>query len=90
MVCDNAGWHQTGGRLRVPDNITLLPLPPYAPQLNPIENVWAYLRGNHLNRRVWESYDAIVDACCAGWNAFITDSSRVASITQRKWAAVKI
>ena len=53
LVCDGAGWHQTGGRLRVPENITLLPLPSYSPQLNPIETVWAYLRGNFLNRRVW-------------------------------------
>src|SRR6187399_1746756 len=42
LICDGAGWHQTGGRLRVPDNITLLPLPPYSPELNPMENVWHY------------------------------------------------
>src|SRR4029077_20595454 len=53
VVCDKAGWHQTGRRLRVPDNITLLPLPSYAPELNPMENVWEYLRGNKLSRLVW-------------------------------------
>jgi hypothetical protein len=52
LVCDGAGWHQTGGRLIVPDNITLLPLPPYAPELNPMENVWEYLRANKLSRLV--------------------------------------
>jgi len=88
LVCDGAGWHQTGGRLRVPDNISLLPLPSYSPQLNPIENVWAYLRANHLNKSVWDSYDAIVDACCRAWNAFITDVDRVASVTRRVWASV--
>ncbi len=46
VVCDGAGWHQQGQRLCVPDNITLLPLPPYSPELNPIENIWDYLRGN--------------------------------------------
>ena len=46
VVCDRAGWHQSGGRLRVPHNITLLPFPPYAPELNPMENIWDYLRGN--------------------------------------------
>ena len=51
LVCDGAGWHRTGGRLMVPDNVSLLPLPGYAPELNPIETVWAYLRGNHLNIR---------------------------------------
>ncbi len=88
LVCDGAGWHQTGGRLRVPDNISLLPLPSYSPQLNPIENVWAFLRANHLNQRVWDSYDAIVEACCRAWTAFITDVDRVASVTRRVWASV--
>jgi hypothetical protein len=55
LVCDGAGWHQPGERLIVPDNITLLPLPAYAPELNPMENVWDYLRGNKLNSLVWES-----------------------------------
>lgn len=66
--------------LRVPDNISLLPLPSYSPQLNPIENVWAFLRTNHLNKSVWDSYDEIVDACCRAWNAFIADVDRVASV----------
>ena len=88
LVCDGAGWHQTGGRLRIPDNITLLPLPSYSPQLNPVENVWAYLRGNQLNRRVWDSYDEIVDACCTAWNAFVNDTTQLKSITERSWATV--
>ena len=46
VVLDGAGWHQTGGRLRVPANISLLHLPPYLPELNPVENVWEYLREN--------------------------------------------
>jgi hypothetical protein len=46
LICDGAGWHQRGKRLVVPDNVTLLTLPPYTPELNPMENVWDYLRGN--------------------------------------------
>ena len=46
LICDGAGWHQSNERLAVPSNVTLLRLPPYAPELNPIENVWEYLRGN--------------------------------------------
>ncbi len=45
VVCDGAGWHQRGGKLKVPDNVTLLSLPPYSPELNCMENVWDYLRG---------------------------------------------
>lgn len=88
LVCDGAGWHQTGLRLSVPDNVTLLRLPPYAPELNPIENVWEYLRGNKLSRSVWESYDDIVEACCVAWNWLIADTDRVSSITTREWASV--
>ena len=55
LVCDGAGWHQTGGRLRVPGNITLLHLPPYSPELNPVENVWEYLRANKLSNSVFDT-----------------------------------
>ena len=44
LTCDGAGWHQPGGELVVPDNIVLLRLPPYSPELNPMENVWDYLQ----------------------------------------------
>ena len=88
LVCDGAGWHQTGGQSVVPDNVTLLPLPSRLPQLNPIENVWVYLQGNVLNRCVWDSYDEIVETCCTTWNAFIGDTARIRSITERTWATV--
>ena len=53
LTCDGAGWHQPGGALVVPDNIVLLRLPPYSPELNPMENVWDYLRQNKLCALVW-------------------------------------
>jgi transposase len=90
LIVDGAGWHRPGGALKIPDNITLIPLPPYCPELNPIENVWAYLRGNKLSITVWETYEAIVDACCKAWNFFINDPDRVTSVTRQKWATVNI
>ena len=90
VVCDGAGWHQPGKRLSVPDNITLLPLPPYAPELNPIENVWDYLRGNKLSRRVWQSYEAIVAACKDAWLFLIADPARIDSIAHQAWAWVNL
>ena len=45
-----------------------LPLPPYAPELNPMENVWELMRGNFLSHCVWDGYDAILEACCDAWN----------------------
>jgi hypothetical protein len=90
LVCDGAGWHQQGGRLRVPNNITMLPLPPYAPELNPMENVWGYLRPNKLCRLVWDGYGAIVAACKDGWDFLINDPARITSIGTRSWAWVNV
>jgi hypothetical protein len=90
LVWDGAGWHQPGGKLRVPDNITLLPLPPYAPELNPMENVWEYLRANKLSRLVWDSYEAIVAACKEAWRFLVDDPARIVSIGSRTWACVNV
>jgi transposase len=86
LVCDGAGWHQRGGGLQVPENITLLTLPPYSPEANPMENVWDYLRQNKLCSLVWNTYDEIVEACAAAWNWLIADPDRIRSIGSREWA----
>jgi hypothetical protein len=86
VVLDGAGWHQTGGRLVVPNNLALLHSPPYSPELNPVENVWQYLRQNFLGNRVFVSYEAILDACCDARNALMALPDRIRSITQRDWA----
>jgi hypothetical protein len=88
VVCDGAGWHQRGKRLRIPDNITLLSLPPYSPELNPMENIWDYLRGNKLSMRVWDSYDAILAACKDAWLFLVGDRARIDTIAYRSWAWV--
>ena len=50
------------------DNITLVPLPPRSPELNPVENIWQFMRDKWLSNRVFTSYDDIVDHCCEAWN----------------------
>lgn len=87
LILDGAGWHGSAA-LVVPDNLSLLTLPPYSPELNPVENVWAYLRANKLAISVFESYNDIVDACCNAWNFFANDPKAIASITSRSWAEV--
>jgi len=72
VTLDGAGWHQQGGKLKLPQNISLLPLPPYSPELNPVENVWQFLKQNYLANRVFENYDAVVDACCDAWNKLVS------------------
>lgn len=90
VVTDGAGWHGANA-LRVPENITIVTLPPYAPELNPVENIWAYLRANRLAISVFDKYDDIVARCCDAWNFFANDPSRVRSITEREYArAVRI
>nr|WP_280952090.1 transposase [Sinorhizobium sp. BJ1] len=88
LVLDGAGWH-CAEDLIIPDNLTLLHLPPYAPELNPVENIWESLRKNKLAITVFDGYDDIVDKCYQSWNFFANDKSVVASITSRKWAQVK-
>ena len=89
VVADGAGYHHKAA-IRIPDNITLIKLPPYSPELNPIENVWAYLRSNRLAISVFETYDDIVARCCDAWNFFANDTATVRSITTREYAkAVK-
>lgn len=85
VVVDRAGWHGADA-LVVPGNITLLPLPAAAPELNPQENVWEWLRKNKLALRVFDGYNHIVDACCQAWNDFLADPETVASVTRREWA----
>ena len=87
LVLDGAGYH-IAAALTIPENVTLVRLPPYAPELNPIENVWEYLRGNKLAITVFDEDDDIVDKTCDAWNFFEQDPTRIASITTRTWATV--
>ena len=85
VLMDRAGWHTTG-KLKVPRNITIILLPSRSPELNPVENIWQYMRQNWLSNRVFPSYGAILDAGCEAWNRLINDPERITSIGMRKWA----
>jgi hypothetical protein len=66
-LLDQAGWPLSSG-LVIPANITFLPLPAKCPELNPVENVWQFMRGNGLSNRSFKSYDDILNHCCFAWN----------------------
>ena len=85
LLLDQAGWH-TSSKLAVPDNITLVPIPPRSPELNPVENVWQFIRDNWLSNRVFRNYDDIVAHCCESWNKLMDQPWRIASIGRRTWA----
>ncbi|MBE7158236.1 MAG: IS630 family transposase [Rhodospirillales bacterium] len=84
LLLDQAGWHMSH-RVAVPPNITLMPLPPRAPELNPVENVWQFMRQNWLSNRVFTSYRDIVDHCCHAWNRLVDQPWRIMSIGLRDW-----
>lgn len=60
LILDQAGWHVSKG-LKLPKGITILPLPPYSPELNPVENLWHYLRSHYLSNRTYENYDELME-----------------------------
>jgi transposase len=84
LLLDQAGWH-VSSKLKVPSNITLVPLPAKAPELNPVENVWQFMRENWLSNRVFTSYTDILDHCCDAWNKLIDQPWTIMSIGLRDW-----
>jgi transposase len=85
LILDQAGWHTTG-KLDIPSNITLLPLPRRSPELNPVENIWQFMRDNWLSNRIFQSEDEIVNICSDAWNRLIDQPWKIMSIGRRKWA----
>ena len=85
LPLDGAGRHVSPA-LAVPADLTLIHLPPYSPELNPVERVWEYLRDRWLSHRVLAGgYDAVVDAACAAWNALLAEPGRLRSLTNFPW-----
>jgi hypothetical protein len=84
VLMDRAGWH-IAGALAIPSNLTPVFLPAYSPELNAIERVWLFLRERFLSHRLWPSYDDILDACCAAWNALLDDTGRIRSLCNLDW-----
>ena len=84
LLLDRAGRHATAN-LDVPSNMTPIFLPSLAPELNPAENIWQYLRANWLSNRVFETYDAIIEAACDAWRKLIAQAATIKSIAMRAW-----
>ena len=84
MMLDQAGWHEANDLLS-PANVTLVPLPAYSPELNPVERVWLYLKQRFLSHRLHADYDAIVDAACQAWNRLKSELGRIKSLCSYPW-----
>jgi len=87
LVLDGAGWHKSND-LKVPASMTLLFLPPYAPELMPMERVWQWMRQHDLSNRVLADTTAIDEACRASWNTLTKE--RLRSITRTSWLTHEI
>lgn len=85
LLMDHAGWHRTP-KLHVPPNISIVTIPSKSPELNPVEDIWQFLRDNWLSNRVFSSYDNIVDQCCDAWNRLVDQPWRIMSLGLLAWA----
>ena len=84
LVLDQAGWHKAKA-LRIPANLTLAPLPPRSPELNPVERVWLFLKEKFLSHRLLDDYDAILDAAAVAWNRMASEPGRLLSLCSYPW-----
>jgi transposase len=85
VVVDRAAWHMTE-KLLMPANLSILPLPPYSPELNPVEQIWQQLRQSDWANRCFKGYDEIVDVCCQAWNQFASQPDTIRNLCTRQWA----
>ncbi len=79
MIWDGAGFH-TSKQLRLPDNISLVQLPAYSPELNPIENLWHYLKSHFWSNRAYDDYEALEEAAMAAWRTAVLDAQLMQSV----------
>ena len=82
LCCDGASWHKSGG-LCIPENIELFFIPPYTPEMNPIEQIWKELRKMGFRNELFASLNKVVDRLCDTICSLSSDTIR--SVTGRKW-----
>ena len=87
VIMDGAGWHQAS-LVEGIKNVNIIKLPPNSPELNPIEQVWSWLRQHHLANRCFSGYEDIVDACTLAWYDFMSDTLRVTKTCSQDWLVV--
>ncbi|QIL86476.1 hypothetical protein G7083_00370 [Vibrio sp. HDW18] len=81
---NGASWH-TEDIANEFQNLSIIKLPPYSPELNPIEQVWSWLRQHYLANQSFTDYEDIVSKVCRAWNSFLECSARVRQMCSRRW-----
>jgi len=84
MILDGAGWHKAG-MLVIPDNMRLISLPPYAPELNPVEHIWDEFREKSFGNLVFDSLNALEDHLEKSLREMEADTTKVQSIVGWPW-----
>ena len=79
LIWDGAGFH-TGEDVVVPSNVSLIQLPPYSPELNPVENLWHYLRAHHWSNRPYRDYDALQEEAVRSLCAVREDTETIKTV----------
>lgn len=79
LLWDQAGFH-TAKAVRIPENVSIIELPPYSPELNPMENLWHYLRSHYWSNRIYEHYEALLDAATKAWQEACLDHALVKTV----------
>ena len=87
VLIDNAGYHRSK-ELPQFDNLTLISLPPYSPEINSAEEVWEWLRAHDLSNYVFKNYEDIINKCCEAWNELLSEVGRLKSLCSRSWAVI--
>ncbi len=84
VIMDGAGWH-TDDIAEQFNNVSIIKLPPYSPELNPIEQVWSWLRQHYLANQTFTNYNDIVDKVCSAWDRFLESTDRMTDMCRREW-----
>jgi transposase len=79
LILDRAGWH-VAGALRVPKNITLIHLPPKSPELNPVENLWHYLRSHYWSNRLYKTWEELKAAARQAWRQVCLNTTLIRTV----------
>ena len=87
LIMDQAGWHTTQ-KLKKFHNLTLISLPSYSPELNPVEQLWQQLKDNELSNRCFKDDEEIVSCCCIAWNNFTDKKGSIKNLCSRDWATL--
>ena len=86
LIWDGAGFHASGA-LQLPANVSVVQLPAYSPELNPVENLWLYLKSHFWSNRAYADYDALETAAIEAWRNAVLDAALMQTVCAAPYLA---